>query len=149
MELHDKVKFLSHNNIISDEICEIIEICDNGKTVKLKKPNGEISRIYHDRIRSLDQKNKSNNIPKIENSNFNPWQDLSNGEVWIKQSKFNSSIVLKSFVIINHDNSTYKTINIYNDKFNNSNVKSYKLSNIEKETEKLKKKGYKKMEGSK
>jgi hypothetical protein len=142
MELHagDQVRYLTHKNLISDEICDVIEICDSGKTVRLKKPNNEIIKIYHDRVRSS---NSANNDKQMhDNKKFNPWQGLTNGEVWIKQSKFNNTIILKSYTIINSDNNTYKSINTYDDKFNNTDIKDFNIKNKDSLISKLEKKGY-------
>lgn len=144
---NDKVRYLSFKNQISDEICSVVELCDNGKTIRLKKPNGEIMRIHHDRIRSLEKETqKSEPKSKEKDTNkFDPWEGVTEGEVWLKQSKFNDSVILKSFTIINTGNNTYKSINIYNDKFNNAGIKDYKLDNYKSLTSKLEKKGYKKI----
>lgn len=154
MELreNEEVRYLSFKNEVSDEICTIIEICDNGKTIRLKKPNGEIMRIHHDRIRVLDNEEVKKNIVEVNNSDavpndkFNPWLGISNGEVWTKQSKFNDTITLKSFVIINLDSGMYRSINAYNDKFSDIGVKEFKLKNHKSHISKLEKKGYKKIE---
>jgi hypothetical protein len=152
LRLEDKVRYLTHNNKISDEECIIKEICDNGKTVKLKKPNDEIMRIYYDRIRPLNDVDKKTDkadskaaVKTSTDKKFDPWSEISNGEVWVKQSKFSTSIVMKSFVIINLDNNTYRSVNAYNDKFSNAGVKDYKLDNQKSLESKLEKKGYKKL----
>ena len=153
MELHenDKVRYLTFKNQVSDEICTIIEICDNGKTVRLKKPNEEIMRIHHDRIRPLEGKIEMKNDKADKNDDtkkIDPWSGINNGEVWIKQSKFSDTITLKSFVVINLDNNTYKSMNTYNDKFSNAGIKEFKLKNYESHVSKLEKKGYKKLNRS-
>ncbi len=141
-EIGEKVRFLTHNNEISTEICIIAEIC-NDNTVKLKKPNGEMMRIFSDRIRPVEMKTISKQ--SVNNEKFDPWAEIDDGEVWLKQSKFNSSIVMKSYTIINLSKQTYRSVNVYNDKISNINIKDFKLENCEKLTAKLAKKGYKKM----
>lgn len=152
LNLKDKVRYLTHNNKISDEECVIEEICDNGKTVKLKKSNDEIIRIYYDRIRPLNDIDKKNDLKTdLKNTTskvsekFDPWSEINNGEVWVKQSKFSASIIMKSFTIINLDNNTYRSVNSYNDKFSNAGIKDYKLDNQKTLESKLEKKGYKKL----
>jgi hypothetical protein len=146
MELHEKdeVRYLTHKNLISDEICTVIELCDNGKTVRLKKPNGEMIKLYHDRIRSANS-NNDKQIVEYDDKKFNPWHGLTNGEVWIKQSKFNDTIIMKSYTIIDLDNNTYKSINTYDDKFSNVGIKDYNIKNKDSLISKLEKKGYHKM----
>jgi hypothetical protein len=140
--INDKVKYITIYNKISDDICTIIEILEDGKIMRLRKPNGEVMRIFNDRIRNLDEI-KEEPIRTEETNKFNPFNHFKckNVRVWVKQSHFNTTVIMKSFIIVDLDQSDYYSINTYNDVFNDKFTK-YSVGKLEKLITKIEKKDY-------
>jgi hypothetical protein len=134
-----KVRYLTYENKISNEECEVLgEIEEKGlKCFRLKKPNGEILRIFHDRIRPIKEE-EMNEKAEIE---FSPWTNNPK-EVWMVESNFGNSAICETYTLIYDDK--YTTVNVYN-KLKANGFCNYELKDYNKLIKKLEKKGYKKI----
>lgn len=155
----DKVRYLTCKDEISKEVCEVIdEFTEDGiKCFRIKKPNDEIMRIYHDRVVSQDAEKKvekkddkdedKKDVGKLDWStlkeNLKTLKITANSEIWVSNNSFNHDGI--NCITVAVLDKTYRTANIYfaNGMFTKvSGMMEYK-NDISKVRAKLAKKGYK------
>lgn len=144
------VKFKKNDGSIGDEICELLETI--GDCCRIKRPSGEIIRIYKDRVYDLndesdDVKNDSGN--NNENDKVMPGtltkSDFisslpEDSEIWIKFNSFNDTTICETIAVVIPSMNVYKSANVYNGVINK--IMEYKLNSDTRK--KLDKKGYEK-----
>lgn len=157
MKTGDKVKYLTCKNEISKDTCEVIgEFIEDGvKCFRIKKPNNEIIRLYHDRV--IDSTQLPPPPPKAEKkmesqkkAKFD-WvalgvtkalKILPESEIWVSNNEFDHKNV--QCITIAVLDKTYRTANIYLIDGKTSKITGIMEydSDIEKVKKKLAKKGY-------
>jgi hypothetical protein len=138
----DKCRYIDHNNQLS-EVCEVVEkiIEDDKDCYRIKLENGEILRLYHDRVVPVDAESPQE---KSEPS-FDPWEQVpegDKGEVWIKYSSFNDTTTCQVVAMIDLNSMVYKTVNLYNGETKGKGVCVYPIKDINKLKKKLDSKNY-------
>lgn len=147
MNIGDKCRYIDNNNQLSD-VCEIVEqINENGTDCyRIKLPNGEILRLYHDRVVPVD---KSEPVQTPQSSKLDPWSqvpDGDKGEVWIKHSSFNDTTTCQVVAMLDLENMVYKTVNLYNGETKGKGICEYPIKDINKLKKKLDGKNYERQE---
>jgi hypothetical protein len=128
-----KVKFINNSGNIDDIECKIVEELED--IVRLEKPDGEIFRIYKDRV-IYEQ--------KCNDSIFNPWENMPEDiEVYVKTNMFSLTTSCKTIAIVHKTWSHYISCNTYNGKLGGKQVE-YNIKEYEQLNDKLIKKGYEK-----
>ena len=149
MEKGDKVKFKNNQNEVDDLVCELVEIKD--AFCRIKKPSGEVLRIFSDRVFLADSNEKNVGISDeclIESSEFDPWLNLpEGGQVWIKENNGFNSMNCKTFAIVVPSEGFYKSINTYDGTA--KKAMEYPMKSIDSLVMKLVRKGYIKSERQK
>jgi len=110
------VFFNNHGEVDENCVCEVIEVI--GKHMRIKKPSGEIIRIYSNRISlasSVEQKPKESAVAMPDE--FDPLKDLPDGhEVWIKCNTFSNTTICRTYAIIDPKGDKYVSVNTYDGK---------------------------------
>ena len=141
MNVGDKVKFLNNQNELGEE-CELKE--DLGTYCRIEKPNGEILRIFKDRLRSSDTADNKK-LEVKEGEKLDPWSNLpDDGEVWVKGNRFNDTTVCETVAIIMPRQGEYLSINTYNGIA--KKVMNYPLKNYSALVKRMNRKEYVKQE---
>lgn len=136
MKKGDEVQFINNQNEVDSDICEVIESID--KFCRIKRPNGQIIRIFNDRLRPVTKKEEENSMT---NEDYNPWDNLpTKGEVWIKSNRFNETTICETIAIIDPENNIYKSINTYSGKA--QKVMTYPMKNYDALIKRMIRKGY-------
>jgi hypothetical protein len=129
---YEKIRFINNQNELDDSICELIE--NKGDYCRIKKPNGQIIRIFKDRIRPVEEEKEKN----VSN-----WNDIKEkGEIWVKSNRFNETTVCETVAIIDPKADHYKSINTYNGKA--QKVMIYSMKNYKTLVKRMARKGYEK-----
>lgn len=123
------VRYLNNQNEVSEELCEMIE--SKGKFCRIKTPQGQILRIFNDRIRFID---------KAVNDNT----EINSTEQWIKTSRINDSMTCDTIICVNRELGNYLVTNSYNGIDKKST--EYELKDYDKLIKRLIKKGYTRQE---
>jgi hypothetical protein len=140
MNVGDPVRFINNQNELDPDECEVVESC--GDYYRLRKPTGQIIRIYKDRVQPI---NRQEEPTVTENDESVSWDDIP-GEVWIKSNRFNETTVCETVAIIDPEADHYKSINTYNSKA--QKVMVYPMKNYNALVKRMAKKGYKKKKSS-
>jgi len=149
MNVDDEVLYINNEGTVSDEICILIE--ENNKYCRIKRPNGEIIRIFPDRVmprnmqgdhhRNTDITNDKEHDNTNDSKKFDPFDSLSHGcEVWVKSNNFSDSVICLTYAIIDPNGNSYQSVNTYNGVA--KKVMSYSMKNYQSLINKLKKRGY-------
>ena len=156
MELDEEVRFFNNQGVMDDQICRFIE--DKGDYCRIKKPSGEILRIFKERICSnsdelallkskkpkpkLVKKAQGKTTMDTNEEKFDPWSLASDtAQVWIKSNSFSDSVIAETIAIIEPDEPKYKSVNVYNGKA--TKVMQYTMKSLNNLINKLEKRGYK------
>jgi len=135
MKVDDEVFYINNEGTVSDEVCILIEIKKD--CYRIKRPNGEMIRIFPDRVMPKEES------CTMETNEFDPFADLPNGyEVWVKSNDFNDSVICRTYAIIDPNGAEYRSINTYNGKAHK--VMSYVMKDYAALINRLQKRGYKK-----
>lgn len=135
MKEGDRIQYINNQNEVSKEICELVEL--DGDFCRIKRPNGQIIRIFNDRVKPIATEEGPSVDNKID------WSELpGNGEVWVKSNRFNETTVCETIAIIDPESDSYKSINTYNGKA--QKVMVYPMKNYNLLVKRMIRKGYEK-----
>lgn len=140
-----KVRFYNNSGELESIECEVCEV--KSDHYRLKKPSGEIIRIFHNRVVNADnaepQVEKSSAM--VDNEEYNPFDGLDKKfEVWIKSNTFSNTTICRTYAIIDPKSDKYESVNTYNGKA--PKIMSYNMKNYESLINRLQKKGYERAE---
>lgn len=144
---NNQISVLLNENKWSDFPCdlleELVDATNGRKFVRIKFPDGDIKRVYHDRIRPFSNKPSEDKPMSTQQPNhYNPWSECTDAEVYERNNEFSSvTTVCKTIVIIDKANSQYYSINTYND-IAKAGKMTYVIKDLKKLVHKLEKKGY-------
>lgn len=140
MNVGDNIKFLNNSGEIDECICVILEI--NGDHCRVKRPNGEIFRIFHDRMIPAE---KTSEEMVDMSEEFDPNDGLAkNEEIWVKHNSFSDTVICITYAIIDPKGSSYKSINTYNGVA--KKIMEYSMKSYTGLINKLLKRGYEKQD---
>lgn len=145
MNINCKVRYKNNQNKISEDICELIEELDDH--YRIKEPNGQILRIFKDRVYPVSDcvgdvtDNHINHDIKSYDFNVESLGELPEGtEIWVKSNRFNETSVCETIAIIYKNKDYYESINTYNG-VAKKRVK-YSVKDLSKLIKRMTKKGY-------
>lgn len=137
-----KVRFKKNDGEIGDEICELIETDDD--ICRIKRPSGEIIRIFKDRVHDIDEKEPNGQQAEVGGL-FDPWDSSTDDcEVWSKSNSFNDTTICETIAILYPGKNVYKSVNTYNGVA--KKIMEYPIKNINSLRNKMVRKGYEQLE---
>jgi len=144
-----EIKFKNNDGEISEEICELVET--DGDVCRIKRPSGEMIRIFKDRVFPVDEMKTESNEKKEEKDDseediaFDPWGDLpDDGEVWVKSNSFNDTTICETIAVILPGENVYRSINTYNGVA--KKIMEYPIKNASNLRNRMLRKGYERQE---
>lgn len=143
MDKGETVNYINNQGDISEEECEVVE--NLGDFLRIKKPSGEMIRIFRDRVCevSKDRPTEQGQEKQMKPEEFNPWDGLSDDyEVWSKSPSFSDTVICKTYAIIDPGGTEYKSINTYDGSAHK--VMVYPMKSYDALINKLLKRGYEK-----
>ncbi len=129
--------------------CEQIEECPDAtgrKFVRIKYPDGDIKRVYHDRVRPFSKQPDKSEEKTVttEPNQYDPWAECKDGEVYERNNTFSATTICKTIMIIDKAANKYYTINTYNGVAKAGKME-YQIDDLKKLLHKIEKKKYVKL----